>query len=121
MSKGVWLFVASFLCFASMAAAAPITYDATVDTSSISGTAGSLDFEFNPGPLVTQSASAQILNFSSNGMLAGSPMLTGDVSGALPGTVTFDNGAAFNDYFEGFSVLQAHTERSSSWTDQSCG
>jgi hypothetical protein len=24
-------------------------------------------------------------------------------------------------YFLGFSVLQAHTERSSSWTDQSCG
>ena len=23
--------------------------------------------------------------------------------------------------FPGFSVLQAHTERSSSWTDQSCG
>jgi integrase/recombinase XerD len=23
--------------------------------------------------------------------------------------------------FMGFSVLQAHTERSSSWTDQSCG
>jgi RNA-directed DNA polymerase len=23
--------------------------------------------------------------------------------------------------FLGFSVLQAHTERSSSWTDQSCG
>jgi hypothetical protein len=36
-------------------------------------------------------------------VLAGSPTLTGDVAGALPGTVTFDNGTAFNDYFEGFT------------------
>jgi hypothetical protein len=64
---------------------------------------GSLDFEFNPGPLVTQAASLQILNFASDGSLAGSPALTGDVAGALPATVTFDNGTAFNDYFEGFT------------------
>lgn len=103
MSKGVLLFIAIFLCLASIASAAPITYDVTVDSSSISGTAGSLDFEFNPGPLVTQAANLQILNFASNGSLAGSPMLTGDVAGALPATLTFDNGSAFNDYFEGFT------------------
>ena len=103
MGKGVSFFVASFLYFASVAAAAPITYDVSVGTSSILSTAGSLDFNFNPGPLVTQFASLQILNFTSDGTLAGSPMLTGDVSGALPGTVTFDNGTAFNDYFEGFT------------------
>jgi hypothetical protein len=103
MGKGASLFIAAFFSFASMASAAPITYDATVNTSSIFGTAGSLDFEFNPGPLVTQSASLQILNFSSDGTLAGSPMLTGDVAGALPATVTFDNGTGFNDYFEGFT------------------
>jgi PEP-CTERM motif len=103
MGKGGSLFIASFLCFASIASAAPITYDATVDTSSISGTAGSLDFNFNPGPLVTQPASLQILDFTSNGVLAGSPMLTGDVAGALPATLTFDNGAGFNDYFDGFT------------------
>ena len=103
MGKRAWPFLAAFLCFASIASAAPITYDVTVDTSSISGTAGSLDFQFNPGPLVTQAASLQILNFTSNGSLAGSPVLTGDVVGALPATVTFDNGPAFNDYFEGFT------------------
>ena len=58
-------------------------YHATVDTSSISGTTGSLDFNFNPGPLVTQSASLQILNFSGDGMLVGSPVLIGDVTGSL--------------------------------------
>jgi hypothetical protein len=36
---------------ASVAKAGPIVYDVTVDTSSIAGTMGSLDFQFNPGPL----------------------------------------------------------------------
>jgi hypothetical protein len=103
MRKHASFFIASSLCFASMASAAPITYDVTVNTSSISGTPGSLDFEFNPGPLVTQAASIQVLNFTSNGTLAGSPVLTGDVSGTLPATVSFDNGTAFNDYFEGLT------------------
>ena len=78
-------------------------YTVTVNTSSISGTSGSLDFNLNPGPLVTQAASLQILNFASDGTLAGAPILTGDVSGGLPGTLTFDNGTGFNDYFEGFT------------------
>ena len=103
MSRYAALIVVALLCFASIASAAPVTYDVTVNTFSISGTAGSLDFNFNPGPLVTQAASLQILNFASDGPLAGSPMLTGDVAGALPATLTFDNGTGFNDYFEGFT------------------
>jgi PEP-CTERM motif len=103
MGKSASLFIAAFLCFASMASATPVTYDVSVDTPSISGTAGSLDFNFNPGPLTTQAASLQILDFTSDGVLAGSPTLTGDVAGALPATLTFDNGTGFNDYFEGFT------------------
>jgi hypothetical protein len=101
MNTRLWfLFV---LCAAS-AMAGPITYDVTVNTSSISGTIGSLDFNFNPGPLVTQAASLQILNFSSNGTLAGNcPCGTGHVTGQLPGTITFNNGTAFNDYFDQFT------------------
>jgi hypothetical protein len=53
--------------------------------------------------LVTQTASLQVLSFASDGTLACSPTLTGDVAGALPPTLTFDNGTAFNDYFEGFT------------------
>src|SRR5208283_3930218 len=97
----VLFFSALLLCFAGSASAD--MYDVTVNTSSIAGTAGSLDFNFNPGPLVTQAASLQILSFLSDGSLAGSPTLTGDVSGALPSTLTFDNGTGFNDYFEGFT------------------
>jgi len=92
-----------FLCFAPIALGGPITYHATVNTSSISGTAGSLDYNFNPGPFITQAATLQIVGFSSNGTLVGSPVLTGDVSGTLPATVTFDNGTAFNDYFGAFT------------------
>ena len=92
-----------FLCCVACALGGPITYNVTIDTSSISGTAGSLDFNFNPGPLVSQSASLQILGFASNGTLASSPITTGDVAGVLPATLTFDNGTAFNDYFEGLA------------------
>jgi hypothetical protein len=99
------LFFVSFLCFGSWAWASTVSsYNVTVDTSSISGTAGSLDFNFNPGPLVTQAASLQILNFSGDGTLASNcPCGIGDVSGQLPATLTFDNGSGFNDYFDGFT------------------
>ena len=92
-------FVPLLLCVAGKGFAAPITYDVTVDTSSIAGTAGSLDFNFNPGPLLTQDASIQILGFA--GGLTGLPSQTGDVSGALPSTLTFDNRTALNDSFQG--------------------
>jgi hypothetical protein len=97
------LFVASFLCMASLASSGPITYDVTVNSSSISGTMGSLDFQFNPGPLVSEPATLQILNFASNGTLNPPPAPTGDVTGVLPGTLSFDNLTAFNDYFEPFT------------------
>jgi hypothetical protein len=98
VSFGALLCLSEWALFAS-----PITYSVIFDTSSISGTTGSLDFNFNPGPLVSQAASLQILSFSSNGTLGGTPTLTGDVTGALPTTLTFDNGTAFNDYFEDFT------------------
>jgi PEP-CTERM motif len=104
MRKYLLLLITSFIVFASVASAAPITYEITVNTSSIAGTMGSLDFNFNPGPLVTQAASLEILDFASDGTLAGTcPCGTGDVIGQLPGTLTFDNGTAYNDYFDDFT------------------
>jgi hypothetical protein len=90
------------LALSSPAWATGVTYDITVNTSSISGTTGSLDFQFNPGPLVTQAANLQILGFTTDGML-GSATPSGDVTGTLPGTLTFDNLTSFNDYFTGFT------------------
>lgn len=106
MSKRSALFgilSAAFLC-ASSASADAIGYNITINTSLLSGTAGSLDFNFNPGSLVSQAASLQILNFASDGTLAGSPQTIGDVTGGpLPATVSFDNGTGFNDYFQDFT------------------
>jgi hypothetical protein len=96
----------SLLCASTVFA--DVVYDVTVDSSSISGTAGSLDFNFNSGPLVTQAATLQILDFTGGTLVtgpcvSGGPCPTGDVSGTLPGTVSFDNGSAFNDYFQDFT------------------
>jgi hypothetical protein len=99
-----FLFGALLSCMAGLASADAIVYDVSVDTHTINGTVGALDFNFNPGSLVTQAASLQILNFTSDGTLAGAcPCGTGDVSGQLPATLTFDNGAGLNDYFDGFT------------------
>ena len=108
MCQRAVLFFALFIWIAS-SASADVIYEITVDTLSISGTPGSLDFQFNPGPLVTQAASLQILNFTSDGTLTACALNiqgfcpTGDATGTLPGTVTFDNGTPFNDYFDGFT------------------
>ena len=97
------LFGVLFLWMASVASANVITYDVTVSTSLIAGTMGSLDFQFDPGPLVSEPATLQIVDFSTNGTLNPPPSITGDVSGTLPGTLSFDNLAALNDYFEPFT------------------
>lgn len=97
------LLFAMLACGVIPAMASPVTYMVSVNTSPLQGITGSLDFNFDPGPLVSQAASVQILNFATNGMVAGSPSVTGDASGALPGTLTLDNGSGFNDYFQSFT------------------
>jgi hypothetical protein len=110
MRPATLFFVGGFFSAACTALASPIVYAVNVNTSSISGTAGSLDFNFNPGPLVSQAASLEILSFASNGTLAGAPMPIGDVSGGpLPATLTFDNGGGFTDYFQGFTFASTLT------------
>jgi hypothetical protein len=89
-------------CLTTAMTATPVTYIVSVNTQSLAGTMGSLDFNFNPGPLVSQSAMVQILDFS-GGAMAGSPVLTGVASGSLPGTLALDNGTGFNDYFQEFT------------------
>ena len=82
--------------------AAPITYSVIVNTSSISGLSGNVDFQFNPGFGATDPAFVVISMFSSNGTLAGSPVITGDATGTLPPAVTIQNTTAFNDYSDVF-------------------
>jgi hypothetical protein len=68
-----------------------ITYHVLVDTSSITGTQGSLDFQFDASDLTSQTATATLKNFT-GGSLIGSPTFHGDASGTLfPGPATINN------------------------------
>jgi hypothetical protein len=97
-----------------------VTYEISVNTSSVEGTDGYLDFQFNPGGGATwDPAIATLFDFESDGNLTGQfmPPELGDVSGALPGTVTIDTddvsasvnedteGITFGSYFNIFVTL----------------
>jgi hypothetical protein len=78
----------------------PLSYVVTINMSAINGTSGNLDLQFNPGALHgTHLATATVGGFTSDGTL-GTAVLTGDVTGALPGTLSFDNQTVFNDDFQ---------------------
>ncbi len=83
---------------------AGLVFNISVDTASLSGQTGFLDLEFNPGDSSALAATATVTLFqTSGGILAQPAFLTGDAAGSLPGTLTFDNGTAFNDAFQGFT------------------
>ena len=85
-------------------AAADATYQVRIDTSAVKGTSGFLDFQFNPGNSSGQAATATIAGFASDGALTNATLQTnGDVTGTLPGTLTFDNLTALNEYFQSFN------------------
>lgn len=100
MKKLSKLTLLGILCSASVFASEVISV--SINTSSIIGTSGTLDLQFNPVN-TPQAATAVVQSFLTDGTLSGSPTLTGDVTGALPGSLTFDNGTAFNDYFQNFT------------------
>jgi hypothetical protein len=92
------------LLAATPARAASITYEVHVDTTSLSGTLGYLDFQFNPGGLDALAATAAITGFNPyDATLIPSAILTGDASGELPADVTLGNSGGFNDYFHGLT------------------
>src|SRR5271157_4609608 len=81
-----------------------VTYLVDVNTNAIAGQSGNLDFQFNPGGASAESAIATVTNFQSvGGVLSQPATLTGDASGSLPGTLTLNNGTAYNDVFQGFT------------------
>lgn len=88
----------------SFAHAGIVTYQVSVNTSPLSGQDGNLDFQFDPGSSLAESATATVTNFQTIGGILSQPaMLTGDATGSLPGTLTLDNGTVFNDAFQGFT------------------
>src|ERR1039458_539466 len=78
-------------------------FDITVNTSSLQGTSGYLDFQFNPGNTPVDAASATIMNFTTYGTLTAALPNIGDVSGALPGQVVINNTQVLNEYTQGFT------------------
>jgi hypothetical protein len=92
----------SFCLLTANAALADPIYVVTMNTTGASGTTGSLDFQFDPGPLVTQAATVEI-TFFTGGSFVGLPQTLGDVTGELPAPITINNTSQLNDYFQSFT------------------
>ena len=70
-----------------------------VDTSTLAGTSGAIDLQFNPGPNTFQSATVQISAFQ--GASSTSAQKTGSVTGGpLPNVLTINNTQALNEDLE---------------------
>ena len=94
------LFALIGISSARSARATPLSYLVLINTSAVAGTSGNLDLQFNPGALPgTQMATATVNAFTTDGTL-GTATLTGNVSGTLPGMLSFENQTAFNDDFQ---------------------
>ena len=85
----------------SLALADPLGYHVEIDTSAFSG-AGFLDFAFIAGNSPAPGASAVLSNFS--GAFGALESLEGSVSGSAPGTLTFGNSGAYNDWFQNVTL-----------------
>ena len=79
------------------------SFQVTLNTASLAGTAGNLDFQFNPGGTDSQDATLQIDDFTTTGTLAGTSTDMGGGTGTLPGTLTIANSNATNEVFQGIT------------------
>jgi hypothetical protein len=79
------------------------SFSITVNTNSLKGTSGYLDFQFNPGNTPFDAASATITGFTTDGTLTAALPNIGDVSGALPGKVVINNTQVLNEYTQGLT------------------
>jgi hypothetical protein len=77
-----------------------LQYQVTVNTTSELANMGYIEFQFNNGPLTTQPANADVVNFFTDGVLIPPGTNTNESSGQLPGTVSMDNSTSFDDYIE---------------------
>ncbi len=94
---------AFILSLGALAARADVILTGVVDTHTLAGTAGYVDFQFNPGNLSsTQSATLDVKNFAGATYVAGSQLAAGGVSGGpVPATVVLTNTHSVNDDNEG--------------------
>jgi len=98
-----YILALSFFIGTANAALASQILEVSVDTSTISGTTGSIDFQFNPGGLDYQAATVQIANFA-GGTYGGTQQDFGGASGGpYPSSISITNSAADNEDFETFT------------------
>lgn len=92
------LFALLFALFVStFATANTLSFNVTVNTSSVSGSNGYLDFTFGSG-LSSQPATATVSSFT--GGTVGLGILTGDANGSLvPGPLAINNTPGYNDFY----------------------
>jgi PEP-CTERM motif len=91
-----------FFSIAGISLAGPIEL-VTLNTSSVNGQTGSIDFQFNPGPSA-QSATVTIVNFAGatyNSSADPQQDFGGASGGPVPSTLTIINSDADNEDFEG--------------------
>jgi pimeloyl-ACP methyl ester carboxylesterase len=102
LPRQVFLFLATFFLCVPLLSADTLSYQFDINTSSLDGTAGFLDIQFNPGPSA-DAAEASVFAFSTDGTLYSSPLAgnSGDATGTLPGDLTLQNDTVFNDVFTG--------------------
>ena len=77
------------------------TWYVTVDTSTLNGQTGWLDFQFNAGDASAPAATATLAAFNSDGGILSSATPTGDVTGSLGSTLVLGNSQSFNDWLQG--------------------
>jgi len=83
-------------------AAKAATYSVNIDTSSIAGTTGSVDFQWNLGA-VNSLLTASVASFSNGSTLTGGPtLLSGAFTGSLASgnSLNFDGASAFNYVYQ---------------------
>jgi hypothetical protein len=93
------LLVIALIMFAASSAFASLSYDVTVDTSSLAGDTGYLYLQYTPANAV--SSTATVSNFVTDGALGAQSLnvVNGSaVTGTLPGAVVFANTNGINDY-----------------------
>lgn len=100
------LAVAIGLLVTEVASGANVTYDVTVDTSSLNGTTGAVDFTLGSG--LTSLPSTVTVSGISPLAGVGPGTISGDASGSLnPGPLTINNSTGYNDFFAQFTFTKS--------------
>ena len=91
--------------FTSVAAHADVYLPFLVNTSSVSGSTGYLDFQFNPGGSNSLPETATIINFAGGSYNSSLGQTTAGAAsgGPVPSNIVLPNSTPYNDVFDGFN------------------